>query len=144
MLLARLQRAAFISLIIASALGFIFPSFATAGQTPAHAPDRNSHHQLKEFEQFLDKNPTIAADLKKDPSLVNNKDYLTKHPDLQKFVETHPGLLQELLAKDESCSIPIPSIFDLGISFPGGTPFSASAIPSDSSSAWAVSSNSPW
>ncbi len=105
-----LLRAAFIFLIIISSFGA--PAFGKPFPSLAIAQDRNSHHQLKEFEQFLEKNPAIEADLKKDPSLVNNKDYLAKHPDLQKFVGTHPGLLQELMAKDESCSIPIPSIFD--------------------------------
>jgi len=74
---------------------------------------RHAHHrELKTFEQFLDSNPSIAADLSKDPSLVDSRDYLAAHPELQRFLSTHPGLRDEILAKAERCNMPIPSIFD--------------------------------
>src|SRR5437667_1087579 len=93
------------------------PAFARSNQTKDRIESQpqdahSSHHQLKEFEQFLDANPAIATDLKNDPTLINNQDYVAKHPELQKFLKTHPGLQQELLAKTDRCSVPIPSIFD--------------------------------
>ena len=33
----------------------------------------------------------------KDPSLLNNQDYLAKHPDLQKFMQDHPHVRLELI-----------------------------------------------
>lgn len=71
-----------------------------------------SHRELKTFEKFLTDNPSIAADLHKDPSLVDNPDYLAKHPEFQQFLKGHPGLREEILAKAERCPLDITSIFD--------------------------------
>ena len=60
---------------------------------------RESHRQLKTFEMFLDAHAAIAADLNKDATLIDNPDYLTKHPELKNFLTAHPGLRQEVLAK---------------------------------------------
>src|ERR1051326_5406024 len=84
-----------------------------ASAAPRQQHERNStHHELKTFEKFLDDHQSIAADLKRDPSLIGNQDYLAQHPELQQFLETHPGMLQELAAKNDRCAVPIPIIFD--------------------------------
>ena len=80
----------------------------TAGKQSRHS----SHRELKTFEKFLDDHPSIAADLNKDPSLVDNSDYLAKHPELQQFLNGHPNLRQEILAKTERCPLAVPSLFD--------------------------------
>jgi len=71
-----------------------------------------SHRELKTFEKFLRDHPAVAADLYKDSSLVDNPDYLAKHPEFQQFLTEHPGLREEILAKADRCSLTIPSIFD--------------------------------
>jgi len=99
-------------LILAAALMALgLTPAASAAPLPQH--DRNAtHHELKTFEKFLDDHPAIAADLKRDPSLIANQDYLAQHPELQQFLQSHPGMLQEMAAKNKSCSVPIPTIFD--------------------------------
>jgi len=71
-----------------------------------------SHRELKTFEKFLTDHPSIAADLEKDPTLVDNPDYLAKHPELKQILNEQKGLREEILAKDERCSMAVPSIFD--------------------------------
>jgi hypothetical protein len=47
---------------------------------------------LAEFDRFMDSHREIAEELRKDPSLVNNKAYLSSHPDLQAFLQSHQGI----------------------------------------------------
>jgi len=67
--------------------------------------------ELARFDGFLDKHLEIAEALKKDPSQINNADFLGKHPELRDFLEDHPrvpggqGTEQESLAGQRS---PIP------------------------------------
>jgi hypothetical protein len=51
------------------------------------------------LDAFLDKHPNIESDLEKNPSLLNNADYLTGHPDLKAFLGNHPTI-QEQAAKN--------------------------------------------
>jgi phage-related protein len=55
-----------------------------------------SRVELRNLDDFLDKHPAIEKDLQKDPSLVNNADYLAKHPDLGDFLKNHGHLGQDL------------------------------------------------
>lgn len=73
---------------------------------------KGPHHELKSSEKFLDDHPSIAADLAQDPSLISNQDYLAHHAELRQFLQEHPGVLQEMVAKNKHCSVPIPAIFD--------------------------------
>jgi S1-C subfamily serine protease len=84
----------------------------TMGLSADKQAGRESHHQLKAFEKFLDAHPAIAADINKDAALVDNPDYLATHPELKDFLNAHPGLRNEILAKAGRCSLAIPSIFD--------------------------------
>jgi serine protease Do len=84
----------------------------TIGLSAEPQARRESHHQLKAFEKFLDTHPAIAADINKDAALVDDQDYLAKHPELKDFLNAHPGLRNEILAKAGRCSLAIPSIFD--------------------------------
>ena len=52
--------------------------------------------QLAGMDHFLDSHPEIAEQLRKDPSLVNNKDFVKGHPDLQSYLQQHPAVRQEL------------------------------------------------
>jgi len=85
----------------------------TANVIPVTAQSRSaSHRELKTFEKFLTDHPSIAADLERDPTLVDNPDYLAKHPELKQLLNSEKGLREEILAKDERCSMAVPSIFD--------------------------------
>jgi phage-related protein len=51
--------------------------------------------ELANTDRFLDTHPEIAEQLKKDPSLIKNKEFVEKHPSLQEFLQTHPEVREE-------------------------------------------------
>ena len=46
--------------------------------------------QLVRFDQFLDTHKETATQLQKDPSLINNAQYLADHPELRDYLQNHP------------------------------------------------------
>jgi hypothetical protein len=52
--------------------------------------------QLGLFDQFMDSHSEIAEQLRKNPSLVDNRDYVRDHPELQEFLQSHPGVREEI------------------------------------------------
>jgi hypothetical protein len=52
--------------------------------------------ELRNFDQFLDSHPEIRSDLTRNPSLVNDRDYVQKHSDLRAFLDSHPAVREEL------------------------------------------------
>lgn len=59
--------------------------------------DRDANQgELARFDQYLDRHRDTAEQLRKDPSLVNNKQYLKDHPDLQAYLQEHPGVRQQI------------------------------------------------
>jgi GrpB-like predicted nucleotidyltransferase (UPF0157 family) len=47
------------------------------------------------MDRFMDSHPEIAEQLHKNPSLVNNKEFVENHPALQQFLAEHPGVREE-------------------------------------------------
>jgi phage-related protein len=63
------------------------------------AQDRDENatrRQLAGFDNFLDTHPEVAEQLRKDPSLVNNQEFVERHGDLQQFLQQHPEVREEL------------------------------------------------
>src|SRR5258708_33417678 len=52
--------------------------------------------ELASFDRFSDSHPEIAEQLHKDPSLVNNREFVEKHPALQEYLQQHPGARDEI------------------------------------------------
>src|SRR5260221_685472 len=52
--------------------------------------------ELAHFDQFMDSHREIAEQLRKDPSLVNNREFVEKHPALQTYLQEHPGIRKEI------------------------------------------------
>src|SRR5215831_1502951 len=94
-------------LFIISAL-LISPGSSTAQKQSK----RGHHHDLKQFEKFLEQHPSIAGELSKDPAVAANPDYLARNPELKEFLTAHPGLIEEIRSKIQRCSLSTPSIFD--------------------------------
>jgi S1-C subfamily serine protease len=69
---------------------------------------------LRDFDKFLDDHPAIVPDLKRDPTLLVDPDYLADHPDLKRFMTAHPGFEGTVTAelKNRHCDKPAPAIFD--------------------------------
>ncbi|MGB8579296.1 MAG: hypothetical protein WCD47_00615 [Candidatus Sulfotelmatobacter sp.] len=61
-------------------------------------PDRDdvTRRQLANFDSFLDSHPEVAEQLRKDPSLVDNQEFVEKHPQLQQYLQQHPEIHEEL------------------------------------------------
>jgi dsDNA-binding SOS-regulon protein len=52
--------------------------------------------QLAGFDQFLDSHREISEQLRKDPSLADNQQFLKNHPALQSYLQQHPEVRQQL------------------------------------------------
>ena len=57
-----------------------------------------NHEELARFNQFLDSHREIAERLRKDPSLVDNQEFVKSHPALQTYLHDHPGVRDEVKA----------------------------------------------
>jgi len=58
--------------------------------------DEHTRGELTSFGQFLGGHANVAAELSSDPSLANNKEYLTNHPELNEYLQAHPTVSQQL------------------------------------------------
>src|SRR5579863_1997025 len=63
---------------------------------PEDRDDNVTRRQLAAFDSFLDSHPEVAEQLRKDPSLVNNQEFVEKHGDLQQYLQQHPEVREEL------------------------------------------------
>src|SRR2546422_7101246 len=48
------------------------------------------------FRYYLDSHPEVAEGLRKDPNLINNPNWVSKHQELKDWLEDHPNARQEL------------------------------------------------
>jgi hypothetical protein len=55
-----------------------------------------TRQELSNFDRFLDNHREIAERLRKDPSLVDNRDFVKDHPELQTYLQDHPGVREEI------------------------------------------------
>ena len=79
---------------------------AVISAAPARAQSQNTvptgrdsdltRQQLGAFDRFLDSHPEVADQLRKDPSLVNNEEFVENHGDLQQYLQEHPEVREEL------------------------------------------------
>ncbi len=69
---------------------------ASAQNTPALQGDDATRQELANFNQFLDSHPELGGQLRKDPSLVNNADFVQQHPSLQSYLQDHPAVRQQI------------------------------------------------
>jgi phage-related protein len=79
------------------------PSTAPPTAVPPHtappAPPDITHYELANFDTFLDSHPEIAEQLRRNPALVDDRDYLNSHPELQAYLQEHPQV-REALTQD--------------------------------------------
>ena len=48
------------------------------------------------FDQFLDSHPEIAEQLRHDPSLANDREFVQNHPALRSYLDSNPGVRDRL------------------------------------------------
>ncbi len=59
--------------------------------------DRDTNRQeLASFDRFLDSHRETAERLRKDPSLVDNQEFVKSHPALQTYLQDHPAVRDEI------------------------------------------------
>jgi hypothetical protein len=59
--------------------------------------DRNANRaELANFDRFLDSHREISEQLRKDPSLVDNREFVTNHPALQTYLQDHPAIREQI------------------------------------------------
>jgi hypothetical protein len=71
---------------------------ASAQNSPALQGDDATRQELANFDRFLDSHPETAEQVRKDPSFVNNEDFLQHHPALQTYLQDHPAVRQQITA----------------------------------------------
>ena len=65
------------------------------GEGYGRGDDRDiTHREVAEMDRFLDSHPEIAEQLKKDPSLVDNREFVRNHPALQEYLKEHPHVAE--------------------------------------------------
>jgi hypothetical protein len=66
---------------------------STTPQNPSATRQNNddlARWQLAGFDQFLDSHPEVADQLRKNPSLVDDQQFVQNHPALQEYLQQHP------------------------------------------------------
>jgi len=67
------------------------------GIEPTPRPDNMddiTRREIVEMNQFLENHPEVAQQLRKDPSLIDNRSWVAQHPELQTFLQDHQHLAQ--------------------------------------------------
>jgi dsDNA-binding SOS-regulon protein len=75
------------------------PAFAQSAPTQDSRPAQDSditRQELARFDQFLDSHREIAEQLRKNPSLVNDRTFVEQHQALQTYLREHPAIREEL------------------------------------------------
>jgi hypothetical protein len=101
-----MQYAAMAVLLMAALVIAAAAQSQTAGGSPVIDPlapsvtaagDRDiSRGELNNFDRYLDDHPNVSHELRNNPNLVNDPNYLAQHPSLQGFLKNHPGVNEEI------------------------------------------------
>jgi GrpB-like predicted nucleotidyltransferase (UPF0157 family) len=83
-------------LLTLAAVLFTAPVSVQAQSTTPQDQNDVTRRQLASFDNFLDSHPEVAEQLRKDPSLVDNHEFVDKHPDLQEYLQQHPEIREEI------------------------------------------------
>lgn len=61
-----------------------------------------TRRQDASFDNFLDSHGSVARELRRNPALANDPNYLAKHPGLQQYLTEHPGVRKEIQENPKS------------------------------------------
>ncbi len=91
-----------VAILATTPLLWITPSVNAQSSSPSPQESKTSQNgditrqELARFDQFLDNHQEIAQQLRHDPALVNDRNYVQGHPELQAFLQDHPGVREEI------------------------------------------------
>ena len=79
------------------AVTLAMPGVMAVNASPGQKPNPDiTRRELTNFDRFLDSHPAIDHELRKNPALINNSEYIAKHPEFKEFLENHPGVREEI------------------------------------------------
>ena len=83
-------------LVLVGALAL--PTMAQVSVPPMSPPPpaKITRGEVDRFDKFLDKHPHDAAELRSNPALVDDPGYLAKHPKMEAYFRSHPGVREEI------------------------------------------------
>jgi hypothetical protein len=64
--------------------------------------DDITRRDLEGMGNFLNSHPEIAEQLRKDPSLIDNRDWVAKHPELREYLQSHPQVAEAFRAHPDA------------------------------------------
>jgi phage-related protein len=87
--------------IVPSMSSQAMPPSTVPPSPPAQSPGQDdiTRQELVRFDNFLDSHPEIAEQLRRNPSLVDDREYVTNHPQLQAYLQEH-GQVREALREN--------------------------------------------
>ena len=65
------------------------------GPPMIYQDDDTTRREIAGMDNFLDNHPEIAEQLRKDPSLISNANWVSQHPALQEYLQQHPEVSEE-------------------------------------------------
>ncbi len=83
-------------LLMVAGMILVAPANTQSQAMPRDRDDNVTRQQLASFDNFLDGHPEVAEQLRKDPSLVNNQQFVAGHPALQEYLTQHPEIREEI------------------------------------------------
>jgi cation transport regulator ChaB len=96
-----------LAFVLVASLGLAMPASGQNSGAPPQGQNNSvnddiTRRELAEFNQFLDNHPEIADQLRRDPSLVDNRQFVTDHPALQSYLQDHPRIREEIKEHPEA------------------------------------------
>jgi len=96
----KMKRLAGFSSAFLLALAILFSNAAVAQTSPSDMqPSRGDNDitrkDLQEMDRFLDNHREISEQLRKDPSLIDNRQWVDSHADLREFLQKNPQVREE-------------------------------------------------
>jgi hypothetical protein len=94
-------KSGFVLFALTASLCLAKPATAQNARPPAPQDNRPAEgdinrEELARFDQFLDNHRQIGEELRRDPSLVDNREYVDNHPDLRDYFRDHPTIREEI------------------------------------------------
>jgi hypothetical protein len=71
-------------------------STGSAQDNTAAQENNGSRRDVAQFDHFLDTHPEIAEQVRKDPSLLDNRQFVQNHPALQTYLQNHPTIRDDV------------------------------------------------
>jgi len=91
------------ALLALASLPWIVPTVSSQTMPPNGTPRQyvgqdndTTRQELASFDSFLDRHPEIAEQLRNNPSLVDDREYVNNHPELQAYLQDHPQVREEV------------------------------------------------